>query len=99
MGRIADACVGWLVRGDTLVELAVREDSDHLATVARADWKWGTATARERLLHRVGAVADLTAGCDDLAGTHTLLRAMTAGIRSRWPGLSRLPDRSAVRVG
>jgi hypothetical protein len=51
---LTDACAGWLLRGDALVERARRDGTDHLARIPRRDWTWGTATARQRLVHRLG---------------------------------------------
>ena len=52
-GELADVCGGWLIRGDALVARAHRGKIDHLARIPDQDWTWGTATARERLLHRL----------------------------------------------
>lgn len=90
-GDLADACAGWLLRGDALVEKARRDGTDHLAAVTRTDWGWGTATARERLLHRVGVVRDVTAGRADLTALHDLLAALRTRILDRWPALSPPP--------
>ncbi|MBI0384824.1 phosphotransferase, partial [Streptomyces albiflaviniger] len=53
---LTDACAGWLLRGDALVERAHRGTADHLSKVPHGDWRWGTATARQRLVHRLGIV-------------------------------------------
>ncbi|MGP3979559.1 hypothetical protein [Streptomyces sp. KR80] len=88
-----DACAGWLLRGDALVERAHRGTGDHLARLRHEDWMCGTATARQRLAHRLGVVAGFAAGNGQLAG----LSALCAGIRlrmsARWPELQPLPSR------
>ncbi|WP_420708628.1 hypothetical protein [Streptomyces sp. NRRL S-1813] len=43
-------------RGRQMIQRAHRESADHLARIPGRDWKWGTATARQRLVHRLGAV-------------------------------------------
>ncbi|WP_030262275.1 aminoglycoside phosphotransferase [Streptomyces sp. NRRL B-24484] len=88
-GDLADACAGWLVRGDALVQRARRGTADHLARIPRRDWTWGTATARQRLAHRLRTVGRLTAS-RDLA---RLTTAMYEGMLARWPGLRPLPER------
>ncbi|MDP9241168.1 MAG: aminoglycoside phosphotransferase family protein [Actinomycetota bacterium] len=98
VGFIGDACVAWLIRGDSLVEMALRDGTDHLAAAAYADWKWGTATARQRLKHRLGVVAGVTDGCADLSEVHGLTMSMTRQIETRWPGLAPLPGLSTVRI-
>ncbi|MEU9026628.1 aminoglycoside phosphotransferase family protein [Streptomyces sp. NPDC048383] len=90
---LADACAGWLLRGDALVERARREAADHLARVPRRDWKWGTATARQRLVHRLGVVARTTAGHPELAGVGGLSRAMRQQALARWPALRPVPTK------
>ncbi|MET9888101.1 aminoglycoside phosphotransferase family protein [Streptomyces sp. NPDC006430] len=90
---LADACAGWLLRGDALVERARRESKDHLARIPNQDWKWGTATARQRLVHRLGVVSQMTADHTSLSGVSSL----TAGIRqrmlARWPALQPVPTK------
>lgn len=102
---LADACAGWLIRGDALVERAHRGATDHLARVPDEDWTWGTATARQRLAHRLGVVADLAtgdgmaAGADLAAGDGDLrnLGALAADLRravmDRWPAVRPVPKR------
>ncbi|MET9377524.1 aminoglycoside phosphotransferase family protein [Streptomyces sp. NPDC002992] len=96
-GDLADACAGWLLRGDALVERAHRESVDHLARIPHQDWKWGTATARQRLVHRLGAVSRLTASHaspsdpSGLSGLSGLSGAMRRQMMARWPGLRPLP--------
>jgi hypothetical protein len=92
-GDLVDACAGWLIRGDALVQRAERETLDHLARVAADDWSWGTLTARERLVHRLGVVARLTAGRGDLAGLSRLAAAMRDRMLDRWPALRPPPLR------
>jgi hypothetical protein len=96
-GDLTDACVGWLIRGDALVERARRETVDHLAAVRDRDWEWGTVTARERLAHRLGVVARMTADRPDLAGVGGLARDMEERVRERWPGLKSPPAQVARR--
>ncbi|GAB3834282.1 hypothetical protein GCM10027610_029650 [Dactylosporangium cerinum] len=88
---LTDACVGWLIQGDALVQRAARRGADHWAALTRADWEWGTATARERLLHRLDVVTTMTAGHTQLAGVAALTDAMRSLVRQRWPRLSTLP--------
>lgn len=90
-GDLADACAGWLIRGDALVERAHRESVDHLARVPVEDFEWGYISARERLVHRLGAVADLTRGHDGLHALGDLSAAMAARLLQRWPTLRPLP--------
>ncbi len=96
-GSLADACISWLIRGDALVEMAHRDGADHLAAVIRRDWKWGTATARGRLRHRLRVAAGVTAGAAELADVHRLLTELAERLDARWPGLAALPDRSTIR--
>ncbi|MFF4317853.1 aminoglycoside phosphotransferase family protein [Streptomyces sp. NPDC001568] len=90
---LADACVGWLLRGDALVERARREGADHLARVPHRDWKWGTVTARQRLVHRLGVVARTTAGHPALGGVGGLTSAMRDQALARWPALRPVPTK------
>jgi hypothetical protein len=55
------------------------------------DWRWGTATARERLLHRLAVVAALGADHAELAGLAYVSSAIRERIRALWPGLEELP--------
>lgn len=98
VGSLDDACVGWLIRGDSLVEMALRDGTDHLASATGADWEWGTATARQRLKHRLGAVAGVTADRPELGAVARLVSAMHAAIEARWPGLAPLPELAAIRI-
>ena len=86
-GDLTDACIGWLVRGDALVERARRDGTDHLARVTRRDWRWGTATARQRLCHRLGVVREATADRADLSNLNRLVAAMRSRMLDRWPAL------------
>lgn len=90
-GELADACISWLVQGDALVQRARRRSTDHLTALTRRDWAWGTATARERLLHRLHVVATMAAGRAHLTGIVTLTTGMRATVQQRWPRLSALP--------
>lgn len=92
-GDVTDACAGWLIRGDALVERAHREGTDHLARLPDEDWSWGTTTARERLAHRLGVVARLTATRPDLEALGHLSTAMRARMRALWPDLRPPPRR------
>jgi hypothetical protein len=86
--EVADACVAWVIQGDALVERARRSRPDHFGRLTGRDWQWGTATARERLLHRLGVVTGVAA---HLPGVAALARDTAAAIRSRWPRLSAIP--------
>lgn len=88
---LADACAGWLLRGDALVERAHRESTDHLARIPHRDWTWGTATARQRLVHRLGVVGQMTADHTSLSGLSSLSTAMRQRMLARWPGLQPVP--------
>ncbi|MFD0356248.1 phosphotransferase family protein [Streptomyces sp. NPDC127110] len=90
-GDLTDACAGWLLRGDALVERARREGADHLARIPRRDWTWGTATARQRLVHRLGVVAGMAVGHDSLRGLGDLGAAMRRSMLARWPWLGPVP--------
>ncbi|MEU1734029.1 aminoglycoside phosphotransferase family protein [Streptosporangium sp. NPDC020145] len=98
-GDLADACVGWLLRGDALVERARRDGTDHLAALVKDDWTWGTATARQRLLHRLGVVGEVTADTA-LAGVGDLTATMRDRMLDRWPTLRPLsPERPPGQHG
>jgi hypothetical protein len=85
-GNMADACAGWLIRADALVKQADRGGSAHLMRLPAENWRWGIATARQRLLYRLTVVAELAAGEPALAGLVEVSRAMRDQIRRRWPG-------------
>ncbi|MFF8847920.1 phosphotransferase [Streptomyces sp. NPDC015127] len=90
---LTDACTGWLIRGDALVERARRESKDHLARIPNRDWKWGTATARQRLVHRLGVVSEMTAGDASLSGVSRLTTGMRRRMLARWPALQPVPTK------
>ncbi len=90
-GDLVDACAGWLIRGDALVQRAHRGTADHLARLPEEDWEWGTVTARQRLAYRLGVVARLTAGRDDLHGLGRLAGALRERMLGRWPALTAPP--------
>jgi len=90
-GDLTDACAGWLLRGDALVERAERETTDHLARIPNHDWKWGTATARQRLAHRLHIVSQLTIEGGQLQNLGRLTAALCDIMRTRWPTLEPLP--------
>ncbi|MEU8682327.1 aminoglycoside phosphotransferase family protein [Streptomyces sp. NPDC048611] len=88
---LTDACAGWLLRGDALVQRAHRGGKDHLARIPDQDWEWGTATARQRLVHRLGVVSRLTADDPALSGLSTLCTAMRRRMLARWSTLRPVP--------
>jgi hypothetical protein len=90
-GQLVDACAGWLIRGDALVERARRGVPGYLTQLPHKDWTWGTATARQRLLHRLGAVAVLAADHPALTNLAQVSQNMRDQILRRWPDLRRLP--------
>jgi len=90
-GDLAAACAGWLLQGDALVERAQRGRTNHLARALRQDWRWGTATARQRLLHRLGVVAQITADHPDLANVGRVSADIHGRMLARWPVLQPLP--------
>lgn len=86
---VVDACAGWLLRGDALVQKAERDTSDrHLALVSTQDWGWGTGTARQRVAHRLGVVA---ADHERMVAFGRLAAALREKMIARWPGLRPLP--------
>ncbi|WP_371615663.1 phosphotransferase [Streptomyces sp. NBC_00454] len=90
-GDLADACAGWLIQGDALVERAHRGTVDQLARVLTEDFTWGYVSARERLVHRLGAVADMTRDHDHLHAVGRLGSALAGRLLERWPKLRPLP--------
>ncbi|MEU9057331.1 aminoglycoside phosphotransferase family protein [Streptomyces sp. NPDC048430] len=90
---LADACAGWLIRGDALVQRAHRGTTDHLARVPDEDWTWGTATARQRLAHRLGVVADMTTDHGDLRHLGSLAADLRRAVLDRWPTVRAVPER------
>ena len=93
-GDLADACAGWLIRGDALVQRAERESVDHLARVPSEDFAWGYTSARERLVHRLGVVADLASDHDGLHAFGRLASELRKRMLQRWPELRPLPAES-----
>jgi hypothetical protein len=92
-GDLTDACAGWLLRGDALVERARRGTADHLAQLPERDWTWGTGTARQRLAHRLDVVSRLSAEGGRLPALGELCSALRAAMLTRWPGLGPFPAR------
>ncbi|MCF3103103.1 phosphotransferase [Streptomyces roseoverticillatus] len=91
-GDLADACAGWLLRGDALVQRAQRGTIDHLGEIPNRDWGWGTATARQRLAHRLRVVGQMTAESSELNELGRLAAAMRESTLTRWPELQPLPS-------
>ncbi|MGW5351321.1 aminoglycoside phosphotransferase family protein [Streptomyces sp. NPDC004031] len=91
-GDLADACAGWLLRGDALVERARRDGTDHLREVVRRDWTWGTASARGRLAHRLAVVAALGPASPRLRPFADLAAAVHAVLPASWPPPPPLPE-------
>lgn len=91
-GGLADACAGWTISGDALVERAHRRDRRHLRELLDTDWAWGKATARERLAFRLEATAAIADGTEELRAVGALCRRLREAMRSRWPRLRRLTD-------
>lgn len=96
-GSVLDACVGWLIRGDALVERAHRESVDHLARAVQEDFEWGYISARERLAYRLGVVAELagTDGDGRLERVGRWCAELLGRLNARWPGLRPLPGPEA----
>ncbi|HWU09364.1 MAG TPA: aminoglycoside phosphotransferase family protein [Streptomyces sp.] len=90
---LADACAGWLIRGDALVQRAHRGTTDHLARLPDEDWTWGTATARQRLAHRLGVVAAMPEGDGRLHGLRVLAADLRRAVLDRWPTVRPVPER------
>ncbi|OKJ07571.1 phosphotransferase [Kitasatospora sp. CB01950] len=89
--ELADACAGWLLRGDALVPRAERGTADYLARLHHADWTWGNTTARRRLLHRVRAVAALADADTALPIFGRFCATLATRIRTAWPTAGPLP--------
>lgn len=87
-GDLADACAGWLIQGDALVQRAFRGQADHLAEAVRQDWRWGTTTARGRLLHRTAVVAELASPA--LANFGRMCGDLHQSMLGHWPEAGRL---------
>jgi hypothetical protein len=98
-GDLADACAGWLIRGDTLVERAHRGQSDQLARVTRQDWRWGTATARQRLAHRLAVVAAFGADHPELASVAEVSSDLRDRLLARWADIRPLPAAEGNPLG
>ncbi|MFE6779968.1 aminoglycoside phosphotransferase family protein [Streptomyces sp. NPDC057702] len=90
---LVDACAGWLIRGDALVERAYRGTVDQLARLPHEDWTWGTVSARQRLLHRLGVVAGSAHGRAELGGVAALCADLRQRMLARWPALRPAPAR------
>jgi hypothetical protein len=90
-GELADACAGWLIRGDALVARAHRGTTEHLVRIPHEDWTWGTATARERVLHRLGVVAQLCQDRVELCALGRCCSSLRDRMLARWPDLQHLP--------
>ena len=90
-GDLADACIGWLLRGDALVPRAERGGDDYLARLVDVDWEWGTVTARERIAYRLGVVTQLTVGDPEFGPLGAIAGSMRGVMLRRWPRLRRPP--------
>ncbi|MER0243490.1 aminoglycoside phosphotransferase family protein [Streptomyces sp. HSW2009] len=90
---LTDACAGWLSRGDALGQRALRGPVDQLARLVHEDWEWGTCTARQRLLHRLAVVAELTEESRVLSAFGALCHTLHQQARDRWPTLLPVPTR------
>ncbi|MEU3431223.1 phosphotransferase [Streptomyces gardneri] len=94
-GDLADACAGWLIQGDALVERAHRGTVDQLARVPTEDFEWGYVSARERLAHRLGVVADMTRDHDHLHSVGRVSSALADRLLAHWSNLRPLPTHDA----
>jgi hypothetical protein len=92
-GELADVYAGWLIRGDALVARAHRGKTDYLARIPERDWTWGTATARERLLHRLAVVAQSSIDRPELSALGRCCKLLRDRMLARWPALQPLPLR------
>ncbi|MGW3579811.1 phosphotransferase family protein [Streptomyces rubiginosohelvolus] len=90
-GDLADACAGWLIQGDALVERAHRGTVDQFARVLTEDFEWGGISARERLVHRLGVVAGMTRDHDHLHAVGRLSSTLAARLSAGRPTLRPLP--------
>jgi hypothetical protein len=90
-GSLADACAGWLIRGDALVARAYRGTIDHLARLPQEDWTWGTATVRERLLHRLIVSRRISLDNSALSALGQCCGSMYDRVLRNWPDLKPLP--------
>lgn len=89
---LSDACAGWLLRGDALVRRAHRGTADHLARIPSKDWQWGTVTARQRLVHRLGITSQMTTDHAEFRDLERLAAAMRDRMLTRWPALRPPPS-------
>ncbi|WP_031000702.1 phosphotransferase [Streptomyces sp. NRRL F-5630] len=94
-GDLADACAGWVIQGDALVERAHRGTADQLARVATEDFTWGPHSARERLVHRLNVVAGTTRDHDHLHTFGRLASAMAGHLLTLRPRPRALPPHQA----
>lgn len=84
---IADACLWWTLDGNALVQRAERGPADLIDRALAKDWRWGTATARQRLALRLARATEALAGT---AHSPALLDLTTASLRAI--GGDRAPD-------
>ncbi|MEO3853952.1 phosphotransferase [Acrocarpospora sp. B8E8] len=86
---LLDACAGWLIRGDALVERAHRGQTDHLARLTGENWHWGAVSARDRLTHRL----TVAAAFEHMPAFAHLCQKMHQHATTLWPNLRPLPSR------
>lgn len=86
-GDLTEACVGWLLRSDALVQRAERGVADQFPRLLQSDWRWGTVTARERLAYRLSVVTGLLTADRRYPHLRTLTGAMREAMLERWPSL------------
>ncbi|AXG79273.1 phosphotransferase family protein [Streptomyces paludis] len=91
-GNLTDACAGWLIRGDALVQRTYRGATDHLAKIPHEDWQWGTATARQRLVHRLGVIGGMATNGSELEELGRLARTLRESMLTHWPTLQPVPS-------
>jgi hypothetical protein len=90
---MADACLGWLLTAGSLVEFERRaKGAAYFTDIIRADWRWGTASARQRLQHRARVVAAATEGHGELTAIHPFAENFATELARRWPAVRGLPD-------
>lgn len=89
-GNLADACTGWTIRGDALVERAHRQSRRQLRRLIDSNWRWGKASARERLAFRLEMTAECAVETEELAAVGLVCRDLREVMRTRWPKLRRL---------
>ena len=90
-GDLADACTGWLIQGNALVQRAHRDGTDHLTRATRRDWLWGTTTARGRLAHRTATVAAIADHNTQLADVGRLCQDLHDSMLKHWPDVAKNP--------